>query len=50
MNCICNQCKALIANANIKRVVQLTPDDKIKEYYPGKDWKIHPIDEEIGMA
>ena len=43
---ICNQCKALIANANIKRVVQLKPDGNIQEYYPEKDWIIHPIDEQ----
>lgn len=46
---ICNQCKALISNANIKRVVQLTPDNKVREFFPEKDWLIHPIDEETGM-
>ncbi len=41
---ICNQCKAMIANANIKRVVIQTPDGKIEEFYPEIDWRIHPID------
>lgn len=43
-NFICNQCKALIANANIKRVVLLKTDGKIIEFYPERDWLIHPID------
>jgi dCMP deaminase len=45
-NKICNQCKALIANANIKRVVQLKTDGAIMTYVPEIDWKVHPIDEE----
>ncbi len=44
-NIICNQCKALIANANIIKVVQLTQDNRVKEYVPKNDWNIHPIDE-----
>ncbi len=44
-NFICNQCKALIANANIKRVVLLKTDGTIVEFYPEKDWLIHPIDQ-----
>lgn len=43
---ICNQCRALIANANITRVILMTPQNKIIEYIPEKDWKVHPIDEE----
>jgi len=45
-NTVCNQCRALISNANIIRVVQLKEDGKTAEYIPEKDWKIHPIDEE----
>jgi len=45
-NVVCNQCKALIANANIIRVVQLNSNNEILEFYPQKDWGIHPIDEE----
>lgn len=41
----CNQCKALIANANIKRVVLEDPTGKWMEYFPERDWTIHPIDE-----
>ena len=43
---ICNQCRAMISNANIKRVVQLKPDGDILEFFPEKDWLEHPIDEE----
>jgi len=42
---ICNQCRALIANANIIRVVLRTPDQKVYQYFPAKDWKTHPIDQ-----
>lgn len=42
---ICNQCKALISNANIIRVVQLKPDGELCEFDPRKDWHTHPIDE-----
>lgn len=41
---VCNQCKALIANSNIVRVVLLTTDNKIMEFLPAKDWTVHPID------
>lgn len=43
-NFICNQCKALIANANITRVLLLTPKDEVFEYFPDKNWTTHPID------
>lgn len=43
---VCNQCKALISNANIIRVVQLKPDGDIIEFDPRKDWSVHPIDED----
>ena len=42
---ICNQCKAMIANANIVRVVIETLKGEIIEYIPDTDWKTHPIDE-----
>ena len=45
-NFICNQCKALIANANIIKVVLLSTKNELFIYDPKKDWKIHPIDEE----
>ncbi len=41
---ICNQCRANIANAGITRVVLKYKDNPVEEYYPEKDWKIHPID------
>jgi dCMP deaminase len=43
-NFVCNQCKALIANANIKKVVLLTTNDEKLIFYPSKEWTIHPID------
>ena len=42
---ICNQCKAIIANALISRVVQRKPDGTIEEFFPEKDWTVHPIDQ-----
>ena len=44
-NFVCNQCKALIANANIIRVVLLDTKNNIMEYIPSRDWQVHPIDE-----
>jgi dCMP deaminase len=44
-NVVCNQCKAIISNANIIRVVLLDTNGNTKEYIPEKDWNIHPIDE-----
>ncbi len=41
---ICNQCKAIIANAGIKRVILRTPNS-VEEYFPADDWIVHPIDE-----
>lgn len=41
----CNQCKALIANAAIKRVLLEDPKGNIHEFFPERDWIIHPIDE-----
>jgi dCMP deaminase len=41
---ICNNCKAMISNAGIKRVVFRTLDGKILEFFPEKDWTSHPID------
>ena len=41
---VCNQCKALIANANIIKVVLLDTKGNKHEYLPEKDWNVHPID------
>ncbi len=41
---ICNQCKAIIANSGIKRVLLKDLEGNIFEYFPEKDWSIHPID------
>ncbi len=43
-NFVCNQCKALIANANIKKVVLLTINNEKLIFNPQKEWTIHPID------
>lgn len=43
-NFICNQCKAIIANANITRVVLLNLENQKFEFLPAEDWKSHPID------
>ena len=45
-NKICNQCKAQIANAEIHRVVLRDPEGKIHEFFPERDWTVHPIDQE----
>lgn len=42
---ICNQCKAMIANSGITKVIFRTEKGEIKIYIPEKDWKIHPIDQ-----
>jgi dCMP deaminase len=44
-NFVCIQCRALIANTNIKRVVLLTTDNEKLVFSPSEEWKIHPIDE-----
>jgi dCMP deaminase len=44
-NFICNQCKAMIANAWIKRVVLERPDGSVEEFFPEADWTIHPVDQ-----
>jgi len=41
---ICNQCRAMIANAGILRVVQKKPDGSVLRFQPAKDWTVHPID------
>ena len=43
---ICNQCKAIIANAKIDRVVQRIINGKVEEVIPSRDWTIHPVDQE----
>lgn len=44
-NFVCNQCKALIANANIVRVMLLNTKGEVIEYIPERDWTIHPVDQ-----
>ena len=41
---ICNNCKAVILNAGIERVILKKQDGNIKEFIPSKDWKTHSID------
>lgn len=41
---ICNQCKAQIANAGITRVVLRRKDGVREEFFPHRDWTIHPVD------
>ncbi len=44
---VCNQCRALIANANIVRVLLQPPDNsRVQEFYPEQDWRQHPVDQE----
>ncbi len=42
---ICNMCKAMIANAFIRRVVLQKPDGSVVEFLPHKDWTVHPVDQ-----
>jgi dCMP deaminase len=42
---ICNQCKAIISNAKIKRVLLKIHRGETLEFFPDKDWTIHPIDQ-----
>lgn len=42
---VCNQCKAQIANAEIKRVVLRNKSNQIEEYFPERDWSVHPVDQ-----
>jgi dCMP deaminase len=41
---ICNMCKAMIANAFIRRVVLQRPDGTVAEYIPEENWTVHPVD------
>ncbi|HOG76520.1 MAG TPA: deaminase, partial [Candidatus Marinimicrobia bacterium] len=43
---ICDQCKAIIANARIERVVMRKPDRQIEIVEPSVDWKVHPVDKQ----
>jgi len=43
---ICNQCKAIIANAKINRVVQRYLNGDVEEIVPSRDWTVHPVDKE----
>lgn len=42
---ICNQCRAIIANAGITRVVLRRPDGVVLEFAPECDWTVHPVDQ-----
>ena len=42
---ICDQCRALIANAGITRVLHQKSDGTKKVFNPAKDWTKHRIDE-----
>jgi len=42
---ICNQCKAQIANAEIQRVVLKKRNGEIQEFFPARDWTVHPVDQ-----
>lgn len=44
-NFICAQCKAIIANAGIVRVVHRMADRTVTEYIPARDWNVHPVDQ-----
>lgn len=44
-NFICNQCKAMIANAWIKRVILEKLTGEIVEFIPEEHWTIHPVDQ-----
>lgn len=46
---ICNQCKAMMANAGISRVLLRLVDGKIQEFFPIRDWIVHPIDLEPSL-
>jgi len=41
---ICDQCKAIIANAKIERVVMRKLDGIIETLRPAEDWTVHPVD------
>jgi dCMP deaminase len=42
---ICDQCKAIIANAMIKRVVFRRIDGVVEMIHPHEDWTVHPVDQ-----
>ena len=42
---ICNQCRAQIANCGIHRVLLEDPDGNRLEFFPSRDWTVHPIDQ-----
>lgn len=41
---VCDQCKAIIANAKIEKVIQRKMDGTVIEIIPSRDWIIHPVD------
>jgi len=44
---ICNQCRALIVNSGIARVVFKKDSGEVEVILPRMDWKVHPIDQII---
>jgi dCMP deaminase len=43
---VCTQCKGIIANAGILRVLHRDVDGFVHEYLPESDWNVHPVDQE----
>jgi dCMP deaminase len=41
---ICDQCKAIIANAKIERVIMRKLDGEVATILPARDWTVHPVD------
>ncbi len=46
---ICDQCKAIIANARIERVIQRKLDRTVEIIEPARDWTVHPVDRETAL-
>lgn len=42
---VCNQCKAIISNAGIERVLVNDGEGHLQEYIPRRDWTVHPVDQ-----
>lgn len=42
---VCDQCKAIIANAKIERVVMRKLDKQIEIVEPAIHWTVHPVDQ-----
>jgi len=44
---ICDQCKAIIANAKIERVVMRKLDGQVEIIEPAVHWVVHPVDQKM---